>query len=153
MLSVGEFQSTIGLQYSYLILFGIMIIYFLLFSFVYKFSGKSNEINLRFKDTLALIIYSQIPLLLGLFALFPLELVFFGDYLFSMNPTPFVIKGSIGYLFFVLEIGLILWSIFLVIKAFISQSQQMFFSLISASVFIVLFLTLLYFCSLIVFTI
>ena len=153
MLSVGEFQSTIGLQYSYLILFGIMIIYFLLFSFVYKFSGKSNEINLRFKDTLALIIYSQIPLLLGLFVLFPLELVFFGDYLFSMNPTPFVIKGSIGYLFFVLEIGLILWSIFLVIKAFISQSQQMFFSLISASVFIVFFLTLLYFCSLIVFTI
>jgi len=153
MLSVGEFQSTIGLQYSYLILFGIMIIYFLLFSFVYKFSGKSNEINLRFKDTLALIIYSQIPLLLGLFVLFPLELVFFGDYLFSMNPTPFVIKGSIGYLFFVFEIGLILWSIFLVIKAFISQSQQMFFSLISASVFIVLFLTLLYFCSLIVFTI
>jgi len=153
MLSVGEFQSTIGLQYSYLILFGIMIIYFLLFSFVYKFSGKSNEINLRFKDTLALIIYSQIPLLLGLFVLFPLELVFFGDYLFSMNPTPFVIKGSIGYLFFVLEIGLILWSIFLVIKAFISQSQQMFFSLISASVFIVLFWTLLYFCSLIVFTI
>ena len=59
MLSVGEFQSTIGLQYSYLILFGIMIIYFLLFSFVYKFSGKSNEINLRFKDTLALIIYFQ----------------------------------------------------------------------------------------------
>ena len=153
MVSVGEFQSTIGLQYSYLIILGIIIIYFFLFSFVYKLSGKLNEINIRFKDTFALLIYSQIPLLLGLIVLFPLELVILGDYLFSMNPTPFIIKGSIIYFFLAIEIGLVLWSTFLVIKAFITQSQKHSFSITSASVFVVLFWTLIYFCSLIVFTI
>jgi hypothetical protein len=152
MISVGEFQSTVGLQYSYLIVLGIIIIYFLLFSFVYKLFGSLSEINIRFKDTLALIIYSQIPVLFGLFILFPLELVIFGDYLFTLNPTPFVIKGTIAYFFLVLEIGLILWSIFLVIKAFMTQNQHPLFSLTSASVFVVLFLTLIYFCSVFVFT-
>jgi len=152
MVSVGEFQSTIGLQYSYLIVLGIISMYFLMFSFVYKLSGNLNEINIRFKDTLALIIYSQFPVLFGLFILFPLELVIFGDYLFTLNPTPFVIKGNIAYFFLVLEIGLILWSIFLVIKSFITQTQQLLFSLTSASVFVVLFLTLIYFCSVFVFT-
>jgi hypothetical protein len=152
MVSVGEFQSTIGLQYSYLIVLGIMVIYFLLFSFVYKLSGNLNEINIRFKDTLALTIYSQIPVLFGLFILFPLELVIFGDFLFTLNPTPFVIKGNIAYFFLVLEIGLILWSIFLVFKAFMAQNKQLLFSLTFASVFVALFLTLIYFCSLFVFT-
>jgi len=152
MVSVGEFQSTIGLQYSYLIVLGIISMYFLMFSFVYKLSGNLNDLNIRFKDTLALIIFSQIPVLFGLLILFPLELVIFGDYLFTLNPTPFVIKGNIAYFFLVLEIGLILWSIFLVIKAFMTQNQQLLFSLTSASVFVVLFLTLIYFCSVFVFT-
>ena len=58
-----------------------------------------NNIPLRFKDTFALIIYSQIPYLFGLIILFPLELVIFGDYLFSKNPSPFTIKGTLAYLF------------------------------------------------------
>jgi len=153
MMSKGEFQSTIGLQYSYLIVFGIVIIYFLLFTFLYKFFAKLNEIKVRFKDTFAIIIYSQLPLLLGLFILFPLELVIFGDYLFSLNPTPFIIKGNIAYFFLVIEVGLILWSIFLIIKGLITQSQQPSFGKISAFVFVVLFWTLIYFCSLIVYTI
>jgi hypothetical protein len=153
MISRGEFQSSIGLEYSYLIVIGITSSFFLLFSLLHKSYGKLNEINIRFRDTLALILYSQIPLLLGLFVLFPLELVIFGDYLFSLNPTPFVIKGSIAYFFLVVEISLILWSIFLIFKAFITQSQQNVFGMISATVFVVLFWTLIYFCSLIVFTI
>jgi hypothetical protein len=153
MLSVGEFQSTIGLQLSYLIVLGITLIYFIIFSLLHKLSSKRNEVNIRFKDTLALIIYSQIPFLFGLIILFPLELVIFGDYLFSLNPTPFIIKGTIAYLFLVVEIGLVVWSIFLVFKALRTQSQNLFFSLTSASVFVVLFWTLIYFCSLIVFTI
>ena len=153
MISVGEFQSTIGLQLSYLIVLGITLSYFVIFSLLYKSLRKRNEVTIRYKDTFALIIYSQIPFLFGLFILFPLELVILGDYLFSMNPTPFIIKGSITYFFLAIEIGLVIWSIFLVFKAFLTQSQHFLFSLISASVFVVLFWTLIYFCSLVVFTI
>lgn len=153
MTSKGEFQSSIELHYSYLIVLGIIIVYFLLFASLYNLFNKLNEIDLRFKDTFALIIYSQIPLLLGLLILFPLELVIFGDYLFSVNPTPFVIKGNIAYVFLGIEIGIILWSIFLIFKAFATQSQQPVNAVISSSVFIVLFWTLIYLCSLFVFTI
>ena len=117
MVSVGEFQSTIGLQISYLIVLGIILIYFIIFSFIHKSLSKINEVYIRFKDTFALIIYSQIPFLFGLFILFPLELVILGDYLFSMNPTPFIIKGSITYFFLAIEIGLVIWSIFLVFQS------------------------------------
>ena len=153
MVSVSEFQSTIGLQLSYLIVLGITLIYFVIFSLIYKSLSKRDEVNIRYKDTFALIIYSQVPFLFGLFILFPLELVILGDYLFSMNPTPFIIKGSITYFFLAIEIGLVIWSIFLVFKAFLTQSQHFLFSLISASVFVVLFWSLIYFCSLVVFTI
>lgn len=153
MLSIGEFQSTIGLQLSYLIVLGITLVYFIIFSLIYKSLSKRNQVNIRFKDTLALITYSQIPFLFGLIILFPLELVILGDYLFSMNPTPFIIKGIITYFFLAIEIGLIIWSIFLIYKAFLTQSQHFIFGLISASVFVVLFWSLIYFCSLVVFTI
>jgi hypothetical protein len=153
MVSVGEFQSTIGLQISYLIVLSIMLIYFIIFSYIHKSLSKKSEFSIRLRDTFALIIYSQIPFLFGLFILFPLELVILGDYLFSMNPTPFIIKGSITYFFFAIELGLVLWNIFLVFKAFLTQSQQTLFAMASATVFVVLFWTLIYFCSLIVFTI
>lgn len=153
MISVGEFQSTVGLQYSYLIVLGIISIYYLLFSFAYKLIGRLNEIQIRFKDTLSLIIFSQIPLLIGLVVVFPLELVIFGDYIFSLNPAPFIIKKNIAYFFLSIELSLIFWTILLVFKAFITQTQTTIFGFLSAAAFVVLLWTLLYFCSLIVFTI
>jgi len=153
MLSLNEFRSTLGLQYSYLIVLGATLIYFVSFSILYTVVWKRNDIYLRFKDTLAIIIYSQIPYLFGLVFLFTLELVLFGDYLFSKNPTPFIIKGFFAYLFLILEVGIIIWSIFLVIKAFLTQSQKKLFSILTAIAFTVLFWSLMYFCSIIVFTV
>lgn len=153
MINVGNFQSTIELYFSYLIILVLMTIYFLLFSFFYSKSAKIFDISIRFKDTFALLIYSQIPYLFGLFILFTLELVIFGDYLFSRNPTPFTIKSSISYLFFTLEIAIIVWSYFLVFKSFLIQSHHKSFSIITSLTFIVLFWSLIYFCSLFVFTI
>jgi len=153
MLSLGDFQSTIGLQFSYLIVLGVTLIYFILFSFLYSLAGKACKIYLRFKDTFALIIYSQIPYLFGLIILFALELVIFGDYLFSKNPTPFTIKGTLSYLFLALEIAIVLWSFFLIFRAFLTQSHHLIFSILSSTVFIVLFCSLIYLFSLFVFTI
>jgi hypothetical protein len=153
MVSVGEFQTTIELFLSYLIILGLVSIYFLLFSFAYKSMCNANQIHCRFKDVFSVIIFSQIPYAIGLFILFPLELVIFGDYLFSINPTPFTIKGSIAYLFLVVEIGIILWSIFLTFKAFKAHSQSLTFSIVGTVSFVVLFWVLIYFCSVTIFTI
>jgi len=153
MISIGEFQTTVELLFSYLIILGLVCLYCIVFTLVYKILCHFNSIHFRFKDVFSLIIYSQVPYALGLIILFPLELVIFGDYLFSMNPTPFTIKGSIAYLFLVVEIGIILWSIFLTFKAFKAHSQSSTFSNLVTISFVVLFWTLLYFCSVIIFTI
>ena len=153
IITIGEFQSSVGLQVSYPIILGGTIVFFLIFSLLYNLAGMYSNISLRFKDTLSLIIYSQIPLVFGLIILFTLELVIFGDYLFSINPTPFVIKGFMAYLFFVLECGTIIWSIFLLFKAFRAQSQSLSFSLTATIIFFILLSALLYFFSIFVFTI
>jgi hypothetical protein len=153
MISVGEFQTSIELFFSYLIILAVVSVYFLLFTMVYTIIGRRNKIHTRFKDVFSIIIYSQIPFVLALVVLFPLELVIFGEYLFSMNPTPFTIKGNVAYLFLLVEIGIVLWSIFLTFKAFSSHSQDRNLSIFVTISFVVLFWIIIYFCSVAIFTI
>ena len=153
MLTLGSFNTTVELFYSYLIVTGVMLFYYVIFSFLYLKIGTSMNISLRLKDTLALIIYSQLPFVFGLVLLFTLELIIFGDYLFSINPSPFIIKTTLAYLFSGLEIFIILWSTFLLFMALKTQTHQKIFSLISSIVFFMFFWLLIYFCSLLIFTI
>ena len=129
MVTIGKFESTVEIFLSYLIVHS----------------------SVRFKDTVALIIYSQIPFLFGLIILFTLELIIFGDYLFSTNPSPFIIKSTLAYLFSGLEVGIILWSFYLLFKAFCVQTFQKLFSLFASLTFFALLCLLIYFCSLFVF--
>jgi len=153
MVSVGDFQLSVGLQLSYLLVLGITLGFFLLFSYLYNAIGGQNKIYLRFKDTFAILVYSQIPLVFALIILFTLELVILGDYLFSLNPSPLIVKGLIAYLFLALEFGTVIWSFFLSFKAFRAQSQSLSFSLVALISFVILLSFLLYVCSLFVFTI
>ena len=153
MISLGSFKTTVELFYSYLLVAGVIFIFILFFSFLFLKAGTSLNISLRYKDTLALIIYAQIPYLFGLIILFILELVIFGDYLFSINPSPFIIKNLLAYLFSGLELAIIIWSAILLFKAFYVQTYSKVFSLISAFIFFVSFSLLIYIFSLIVFII
>ena len=153
MISLESFKTTIELYYSYLILLGVIIIFFLIYSLVFVKVGTLIDLSLRYKDSFSLIIYSQIPYLFALIILFTLELIIFGDYLFSINPSPFVIKSTLAYIFVGLEVAVILWSGFLLVKAFIVQTQHRLFSFISVLIFFVLFFLIIYFCSLFIFTI
>lgn len=153
MVSVGEFQTTLELFFSYLIVLVSVLIFFIVFTFAYKALCIFQSVHFRFADIISLIIYSQIPFVFGLIILFPLELVIFGDYLFSINPSPFLIKGSIAYLFLVMELALILWNIFLTFLAFKVHSHNLILSTVVTISFVVLFWVLIYFCSVIIFTI
>jgi hypothetical protein len=113
--SVPFVYETIRLNTFLLILisFGITIILFLFLSFLLQKIISLLNIKVRFKDILAVIIYSSLPNLFALFILFPVELVFYGEYLFSNNPYPFQIKESVFYFLLVIETLTIFWSIFL----------------------------------------
>lgn len=93
------------------LIFSVVLFYLLAFLIkrIFNFSGK----NIRLKDILALLVYSMIPQTFALIILFPIELILYGEYLFSSNPYPFQIKASVFYFLFTLEIFSIIWSILL----------------------------------------
>lgn len=153
MLTLGIFRSTVGIGISYIILMPALFLMILSLSFLFKRILQITKIESRTKDHFALMSYILTPYLFGVLLLFPLELIIFGDYLFSLNPTPFVIKEFFAYLFAGLEVLIILWSIFLSIKAFFIQTNSYYFSYLCAFIFNSFLALLLYIASKIIFTI
>jgi len=82
-------------------------------SFVLQKIFLVNKVNARFKDILSVVVYSFVPNVFALIILFPIELVFYGEFIFSNNPYPYQIKESIFYFLLTLEALTIIWSVFL----------------------------------------
>jgi hypothetical protein len=150
--TIGEFISTTSIFISFLIILSGLTLFILLFSFLVKLFWSNLGFSTRYKDNLAVIIYSQVPLIFALILLFPLEIVIFGDYLFSNNPSPFQIKGIIAYIFFFVETIILLWSFLLFFSAFYVSSNSKALSITTTIVFIFLLLALIIFSSKIIFT-
>ncbi len=110
-------RSTTPLIISYLIVLSSVTVLFVLISAFISFILNKKDYKVRFRDIYSLNIYSTVPNLFAVVILFPIELIVFGDYLFSNNPNPFQVKATIAYLLFSVELGMILWSIVLNYKA------------------------------------
>jgi len=152
LISIGTFNPTTSLYLSYLIVFVILVAYLILFSFFFTFINKLLQITTRFRDNFAVLTYSLLPNVFGIIFLFIIELVVFGEYLFSINPTPFVIKGFTAYIFAGAEILLIVWSVFLSLKAFKFQTDSLLYSIIYSFVFYINLAVILFFSSKFIFT-
>ena len=153
VISVGEFSSSIGLIVSYCIVFIAWSVFLILYTLLISYSLKFSNIKNRLKDNLAIIIYSQFPLVLGVIVLFPLEIIIFGDYIFSANPSPFVIKEFPAFILFIMECLLIVWSILLMVLALFTQSQNIYYSLFFSFLYYAFLSVLIYTASLYIFTI
>lgn len=92
-------------------------------TFLINTKGKS-----RYKDNLAIIVYSFTPLILSLFILTPVEYGIFGVHWFLFNPSPFIIKETIAYILIFLEISMIIWSLYIQFQAYFIQSKSSIFS-------------------------
>ena len=151
LISLGNFNPSTSLYISYLIVLGIFVIYLILFSICFTSINKLLKITTRFRDNFALFTYSLLPSVFGIIFLFIIELVVFGKYLFSINPTPFVIKGVIAYIFSGAEIMIIVWSIFLYYTLFKFQTGSILFSIIYTFVFYFCLAVILFYLSKIIF--
>ena len=147
LISLGNFNPSTSLYISYLIVLGIFVIYLILFSICFTSINKLLKITTRFRDNFALFTYSLLPSVFGIIFLFIIELVVFGKYLFSINPTPFVIKGVIAYIFSGAEIMIIVWSIFLYYTLFKFQTGSILFSIIYTFVFYFCLAVILFYLS------
>lgn len=110
-----------------------------LFAFFLNLMDKKAGYSSRVKDHFAIFTYSLIPHVAGLVSVFIIELVLFGGYLFSYQPSPFDIKEFLAYTLLVFEFLVIAWSIFLTFMAAFSNSGRITYSIL-VSLFFNLFL-------------
>ncbi len=102
----------------------VSVIWFII-SFFIKYS-LVKKIKTRIKDIFAVLSFSALPLVISLFVLTLLEFSVFGESLFSGNPSPFITKQTIAYLFSIIEVFLMLWwSILLYLGIYANTSNKL----------------------------
>lgn len=106
-----------------------------IFTYKIKLSNKFFGNQTRSKDIFAILSYALMPNIFAIAILFPLEVIFFGGYLFSNNPSPFIIKETEAYIFLILELLIILWTIFLSIIAIYTLTKSKLYSIFVGLVF------------------
>ena len=153
LFTIGRFTTTTNLPVSFILILSFLVVAMVLFAFIFTRINSSSGFSTRFKDIFSIVTYSQLPHVFGLAVLFPIELIIFGDYIFSLNPSPFVIKETIAYTLFTIELLLILWSVFLSIAGFYAHYRKVIPSIVSALIFNGLLMLLLYFSSRFIFII
>ncbi len=140
----NEIISLSNFAVGYLGLVLILVTVFLLFSYIVALLNKKTGYATRVMDNFSIYSYSLLPHIFALVVLFPLELVMFGEYLFSTNPSPFAIKEFIAYTLLILELLIVIWSLFLTIMANYTQTKNLLYSIIISIIFQSLLFFILY---------
>ncbi|MEJ2614482.1 MAG: hypothetical protein P8Z35_05970 [Ignavibacteriaceae bacterium] len=139
-----EIISLNNFAVDYLGLVLILPAVFLLFSYLVTILNRKTGYETRLLDNFSIYFYSFLPHIFALIVLFPLELVMFGEYLFSTNPSPFAIKEFIAYTLLVLELLIVIWSFFLTIMANYTQTKNVLYSIIISIIYQSLLFFILY---------
>ncbi|HEX2868031.1 MAG TPA: YIP1 family protein [Ignavibacteriales bacterium] len=101
-----------------------------LFSLLFTYLTKTFKVKTRYKDNFSLLIYSQLPHVFALVFLFPVELVLFGGFLFSTNPSPFLLKPTPAYTMSIMEGIMFLWALVLGFWACYAATRAKLYSLL-----------------------
>lgn len=135
--------STTPIIISFMLTLTATTIFLLVLSSISSLILRKVGYSVRFKDVYSLNIYSNIPNIFSIFILLPIELIVFGDYLFSNNPSPFQVKASLAYILAAFEIGILLWSFILNYKANKILTENNSVSLLTSSLHLLFFVSLL----------
>lgn len=111
----------------------------LLFPLLQKKILQNSNVNTRYKDNLALLVFSQIPTILFLLLILPFEFALFGKFWLFSNPSPFMIKETAAYAFSIMEIIVLIWSVLLFGLGTFIQSKNKAFSIVNTILFILIF--------------
>jgi hypothetical protein len=92
------------------------IIHFLFIGIIGIIVGRIAAARFRLSDLLGVAAYASVPVILGAVFILPVEIMTFGQYLFTYNPSPFVIKPVPYVVLVSLDTATILWSGFLFVS-------------------------------------
>jgi hypothetical protein len=99
-------------KYTLLTVIGIPVL-FGVFCILYEYLLRIVKVRVRVKDVIAGMAFSQFPLVFAFILFFIPEFIFFGEYLFSFNPSPFLFNSTLAWMFTGLEAVSVLWTILL----------------------------------------
>ncbi len=131
----GESDLTVNLIPALLISLGSSFLIIWIFTFILFFINRLAGLKTRLRDNNAVLIYTLLPYLFALVVLFPIELIVFGQFLFSSNPSPFIIKPVVAYTLLAFEGLMILWAIFLSVSGIYSLSRNKIYAFITGIMF------------------
>lgn len=151
ILFYGSSSLRIGLLPELLITAGASFLIIWIFTFILFAFNKTSGLRTRIRDNNAVLIYSLLPYSFALIVLFPIELIIFGQYLFSNNPSPFVLKPAIAYTLLSFEGLLILWGIFLSVTGIYSISRNVVYSVLFGLIYFIYLFGFMFLLSIILF--
>jgi hypothetical protein len=148
----GENSLRFNLETELLISVGASLLVIWIFTFILFIVNKYSGLKTRLRDNNAVLIYSILPYSFALMVLFPIELIIFGGYLFSNNPSPFILKPTIAYTLLSFEGLLILWGFFLSVTGIYALSRNAIYAVILGFIFNIYLFGFLFLLSFILFT-
>ncbi len=125
------------------------IVLLVAFSLIITFSNKLFGIENRFKDNFAIYIFGFIPLIGGLVVLTPIQFALFGEYWFTFNPSPLLMKPTASLILLIIEGLLFVWSSILFIVGTYSQTRNKIYSIYSGVLLTLLIMGVIYFRNLV----
>lgn len=109
-----DFESSLKVDTALMIIFLFWFVFVLVLALIFKSLLKFFfQTKIKYKDSLTVLVYPFIYFSLSLILVFPLELMLFGKYLFSNNPSIFEINLGKAIAITTLEVLLILYSFYL----------------------------------------
>lgn len=135
ILLYGENSLRFNLVTALLISAGAGLLIIWIFTFILFALNKISGLKTRLRDNNAVLIYSVLPYSFALIVLFPIELIIFGGYLFSNNPSPFLIKPTIAFTLLSFEGLLVLWGILLAVTGIFALSRSKLYAAVLGIVF------------------
>lgn len=112
-----------------------LVIYFSIIPLLLVGLLSFKKIKTRYKDNLTLLLYTFTPILIGFLFLTPFHFALYGEYWYTINPSPLLIKPIPTYILYVIEGLMGIWSAFLIIASVYSQTNLKMLSAILGFIF------------------
>lgn len=122
-----------------------IVVLIILVSTILKLTNNALGVKNRVIDNLALYTFCLIPQIMGFVFLTPIHFALFGEYFFSFNPSPFLIKPMAAYVLLGIEILLFGWSMATSASFTFAQTRHKTYSIAVGFGFTMLILACIYF--------
>ena len=113
--------------------FGIITV--IIFTLVFVIISRLTGTMVSFKNCFGVTAYALMPVVISAILVLPLEIMTFGIYFFSNNPSPYLLKPTSYILLLILDVIFAIWTLFLLVIGMKKLTDQSY--LLSTTILII----------------